>query len=374
MRVFVSSLMRGEFAEFRDAAVNAIEALDCEPVRAEDYSASPSSPQVACLAGVRSCDVVVLIMGSEYGDVQESGLSATHEEYREARDASRHVLAFVEGGIDPAGEQAAFIEEVRDWAQGQNTDSFHGAAELQKKVARGLNRLLRAEAAAPMDDDELAGRASALLPEHSWSGRPLLAVAVAGGPNCSVVRPGQLEGEEILRFLQAEAHGGPHPILSYSSPTETSVRGDTVCLDQRDTGAAVSLSETGSIVAVQPAGELDRQAAAVPAIIVEDVVSRICGALRLAGRILDHVDPQHRISSVAVAAGALGAGFMPWRTRDEHDRSPQSATMSIHGHDRAEALLSPPTRTRASLQRDAEHMAEDLAVRLRRAAGESPYL
>lgn len=65
VRIFVSSLMSGAFGPRRDAASGAIAMLGYQPVRAEDYPASPTSAQVACLAGVRSADAVV-VLGSQY--------------------------------------------------------------------------------------------------------------------------------------------------------------------------------------------------------------------------------------------------------------------------------------------------------------------
>ena len=70
---------------YREAAAQAIRTLDHEPRMAEDYGASPGSPQETCLRGVRNADATVLLLGTRYGARQESGLSATHEEYREAR-------------------------------------------------------------------------------------------------------------------------------------------------------------------------------------------------------------------------------------------------------------------------------------------------
>ena len=115
VRVFVSSLMSGDFDTLRDAACDAISLLGYEALRAEDYVASPTSAQVACLAGVRSADAVVLILGSQYGVPQASGLSATHEEYREARETSRPVFAFIAADAQRTPAQAEFIREVRDW-------------------------------------------------------------------------------------------------------------------------------------------------------------------------------------------------------------------------------------------------------------------
>src|SRR3954466_7233563 len=84
MKVFISSLIRGLEA-FREAAASGITTLGHRPVRAEDFGAAPDTPQQACLAGVRDADALVLIVTATYGHVQASRLSATHEEYREAR-------------------------------------------------------------------------------------------------------------------------------------------------------------------------------------------------------------------------------------------------------------------------------------------------
>ena len=52
MKVFVSSVIGG-FETFREAASDAVRSLGYEVIRAEDFGASPTSPQEACLASVR---------------------------------------------------------------------------------------------------------------------------------------------------------------------------------------------------------------------------------------------------------------------------------------------------------------------------------
>ena len=79
--IFVSSLMSGAFGWLRDAASGTLAMLGYRPVRAVDYPASPASAQVACLAGVRSADAVVVILGSRYGFLRVSGLSAIRQVY-----------------------------------------------------------------------------------------------------------------------------------------------------------------------------------------------------------------------------------------------------------------------------------------------------
>src|SRR5881394_3744465 len=104
MNVFISSLIR-DMGPFRAAARRSVEALGHRPLLAEDFGAVAGSPQIVCLTGLRQADVVVLVLGEAYGAKQPSGLSATHEEYREAR-GKKPVLAFVQRGIHPDADQA----------------------------------------------------------------------------------------------------------------------------------------------------------------------------------------------------------------------------------------------------------------------------
>ena len=78
-----------------------------------EAAASPDSPQAACLGEVENSDVMVLLMGARYGDVQQSGRSATHEEWVHARSIRKKVLVFVEKVKYREPEQQAFVERVR---------------------------------------------------------------------------------------------------------------------------------------------------------------------------------------------------------------------------------------------------------------------
>ena len=82
-----------------------------------DFPASAETPQQACLDGVRQSDLVVFLLSSAYGQLQTSGLSATHEEYIEARE-TKPVLVFLHDGVELEPEQKNFIQQVRDWSGG----------------------------------------------------------------------------------------------------------------------------------------------------------------------------------------------------------------------------------------------------------------
>ena len=63
--------MGGAFGPLREATSGDIAMLGDKPARAEDCPASPTNARAARLAGVRSADVVALILGSQYGRIRE---------------------------------------------------------------------------------------------------------------------------------------------------------------------------------------------------------------------------------------------------------------------------------------------------------------
>ena len=202
MKVFVSSLISG-LEPIRRAARAAVTALGHQPVMAEDFGAKASSPQVACLDSLRQSDVVVLILGDRYGAVRPSGLSATHEEYHEAR-GRKPVLAFVQEGVTPESAQAAFISEVQSWEGGLFRAGFSGPDDLQSAIIRALHEWQLANAVGPLDPSELLARALAPMPREQrgyFTGTTSLIVSIAGGPTQSILRPAEVEDSALADAL-----------------------------------------------------------------------------------------------------------------------------------------------------------------------------
>lgn len=110
---------------------------------------------------IRDCDLVVLLVGERYGLLQPSGVSATHEEYREARPRIP-VLVLVESGMTPESAQQAFLDEVRTWAAGHFLASYSTAEELRTVLARALHDHALARSAGPVDEAEPIGGGSAV--------------------------------------------------------------------------------------------------------------------------------------------------------------------------------------------------------------------
>jgi hypothetical protein len=363
VKVFVSSVISG-YEDYRAAVGEAIETFGHEVVRAEGFAASPSTPQQACLAAARDADLVVVLVGPSYGAVQASGLSATHEEYREARERTP-TLIFVQSNVDRDEEQQRFLDEVQEWSTGRFRESYDTPEALKAVVLRGIHDFQLAMSAGPVDETEMVARARAVLPRrHGFGGDAVLMLAVAGGPRQQVLRPAELEDASLWRDIQREALFGDHSVLVSSEGTTVSVKGDALVLEQRV--ASVAVDQLGTVLIVQPARVVgDRGVTELPAVIEEDVVAAIGRALRFVGWVLDRTDPLRRVTDVTVVGLLAGAGYMPWRSRAEHAASPTSGTMG-RGGDEVVVGLTPARRHRQALIHDPDRIAEDLVVLLRR--------
>lgn len=368
MKVFISSLIAG-FEPMRAAARSAVVTLRHEPVMAEDFGAAPHSPQIACLNGLRSSDVVVLVLGDRYGTVQgTSGLSATHEEYREAR-GRKPVIAFVQEGGDPDAQQRAFITEVQGWEGGLFRGGFREPSELQAGVTRALHDYELATAVAPTDPEALVARATELLPRangNGSSGTPRLHLSIVGGPLQKVLRPVQIEDASLEEWLHQAALFGEARVFDRAAGVRAGVDHAALVLEQ-ERGARVQLDEEGAILlrlpVNQPRTRDGRGFGGLSFLIEETVQQRIATGLAFAGAILERIDPTQRLTRVAIAAQIEGAEHLGWRTQAEHNASPNSGTVSMgFGQDRPPVTVC---QSRAALRLNTVPLIEDLLVPLR---------
>ena len=148
MRVFISSVRRG-LEEERDALPGLISAIGHTPVRFEDFTAQTVPSREACLEGVKSSDVYLLLVGPHYGHVfEDTGQSATHDEWMAATAAGMPRVVYRKSGVQLDADQAAFVAGIEDYGAGVFRDSFSSTAELQTKVAAKIREL--AETSGPL--------------------------------------------------------------------------------------------------------------------------------------------------------------------------------------------------------------------------------
>jgi len=368
MKVFVSSLIGG-YELLRQAARDAITSLGHEPVMAEDLRAQPNSPQIACLQGLRSADLVVLILVDRYGAPQPgSGASPTHEEYLEARGA-KPILLFVQEGVDPEPRQVEFLREAQGWQGGLFREGFQGPDQLRLLITRAIHRYELSHAAAPLDVRALRQDAEAMLDERRRDRQqdgPFLRLAIAAGPSRQLLRPAELEGEALADAIQQRAMFGSPRLFERELGVERGLDDDALVL-QQEGGGRISLKESGYIDLKLP---LERRSARghgygglMLAIIEESVVRELANGIAFSAWLLDHVDATQRITHVAMAAKIEAPDHLGWRTQAEQDASPNSGTMHMGSAPDRAAVLDRP---RAALKFDATRLAEDLMVPLRR--------
>ena len=350
----------------RGAARAAIQTLRHEPLMAEDFAAQSDSPQIACLRGVRECDLVVLILGARYGAVQgSSGLSPTHEEYLEAQ-GKKPILAFVQNGVAREGKQTALLSAVEAWQSGLFRSGFDDVNDLQSKVIRAIHEYQLAHAAAPLDVSLLEQKSIQLLAIRSrreGGGTPLLRLAMVGGPVQQILRPAKLESALLKESLHQHALFGEDRLFDPSAGVADGIDDAALFLEQRGR-SRIQLDEQGSLLFRQPVDQTKsrERSGFMLGLIEETVLDQLNRVIGYASWVLDQIDSTQRLMHVGVAAAIDGSDYIGWRTQAEQDASPNA------GHIHTGGLRAPicVNRPRAVIRLGRQEFAEDLMVRLRR--------
>lgn len=202
-RVFISSMIAG-FAEYRQAAKEAIELMGHKPIMSEQLGARPYSSEIACTTEVEKADVYLLVMGEKYGFETEAGLSVTHVEFRAARDANKPILSFVQNS-PTEGKQTSFRQEVEDFHSGLFRGKFATPGELKDGLVKALHELEIVEGA--ISTEEFKARCEAAIEKLSrsnWEGKPRLDVMFLPNP----------ERQTDIVALEAKLDGYFHRLAS----------------------------------------------------------------------------------------------------------------------------------------------------------------
>lgn len=139
MNVFISSVVRN-FEQYRAVAKKAVTLLGHMPVMCEEFGARPYSSQEACMTEVDQADVVVLILGADFGFTTSTGESVTQQEFRRAKAGGKPVLAFLED-VEVEGPQRNFRSEVSDYVDGLFRATFTDEHDLSDGIVRALSQL-----------------------------------------------------------------------------------------------------------------------------------------------------------------------------------------------------------------------------------------
>jgi hypothetical protein len=365
MKVFISSIISG-MEPFRAAAREAIEQLGHTAVLAGDFGAQPRSPQIACLDGLRQSALTILIIGERNCAKQYSGISATHEEFREARDR-RPILAFFQEGVSHDTEQAAFVKEAGAWEKGLFREGFTTAEQLKAQITRRVHQWEVANAAGPIDDGDMLDRALKLLPkvdDRNNRGNNFVTLAIAAGPRQALLRPAQLENGSFKKEIQKAALFGASPIFGPEEKTIVSIRDDALELSQGDNRGTFTLDGEGCLIFKLPVNSDSHFGGMI--VIEEDVADALKNALSFAVEIWDTIDATQRISHAAFACSLLSGNYGVWRTRAEQAASPDRYSIDSSNGERKPIHLNPATRVRSAVSYQRDEIVDDFITLLRR--------
>ena len=369
MRVFVSSVIGG-MEPHRAAVSDAVASLGYAVIRSEDFGASTDTPRRACLQAARTADLTIVLLGANYGQPQSSGLSATHEEFREACDHGT-VAVLVQSDMDPEPRQREFVREARDWATGRLTDTFSDASDLRSKVTMLLHQHALRQQSGPVEPSELLERARLWLPRHRQHSPPRLHVIVTGGPRQELIPPSKLDDQQFSGPILQQALFGTEPVFTPGHGTRTVLERGHLRLEQD--GATIALVEDGTVVVSVPAMRRDREIRmALPALIEDDIRSALTAALGFTAWFLGEVDSLRRLSHIVVLGAIEGGSVHGWRTRAEHAANPHQMTMSMHQRDLVVVPEAPVVRPRSYLTSNRDQLVDDLLARLRREVRTTP--
>jgi predicted HTH transcriptional regulator len=161
VRIFVSSVQK-ELEDERLIVQNLINtdpflSAHSIPVLYEFEPASPDRALEGCLKTLNTCQIYLLIVGVQYGNLV-GDLSITHAEYRRAKGKKLPVLAFIKGDRNLRREPGtdALLKELD--ADGPKYKRFGNVIELQKEVRAALVKHLkdRYGIVPSSDEDEIA--------------------------------------------------------------------------------------------------------------------------------------------------------------------------------------------------------------------------
>ena len=295
------------YGNVREAAARAIEEAGCEPVLAERFPAGTVSPRTACLDAVASCEGIILILGTRYGEDTAAGMSATEEEYREAVRLKKHIFVFLER-VEREPRQQEFIGEVEDYIDGHWRKSFSDPKGLTDLVREALREAQPMVGSGSVEGGARERIGNAMAESPGTVETIVWAQAAWTTPRDEeVLDPTRFMDKSFQREVLRLAHEGDPSLFDYSQSKETDFGASRLRISQtggsnrwRETRdlVVIALYENGTLsVALNVTGLVTREPADLGDLYRVDPTTlggRLEQAWTFAYRWWEHIDPYHR--------------------------------------------------------------------------------
>lgn len=154
--VFVSSVMGRDLDATRAAVAEAAAAFGSRVSIFERFGGRDDDPEQAYIAEVAGSTIYVGLLSDRYGAQHESGFSATHLEFLEARKRRLRLCVFNDRNASMEGHQKSFLDEVRRF---HTTGSYTSPESAAAGVVDRLRQIAAEEIAPWVLIGDLAVRA-----------------------------------------------------------------------------------------------------------------------------------------------------------------------------------------------------------------------
>jgi hypothetical protein len=333
-RVFVSSVMQ-DFTDCREAARRSIVAAGGEPVMAEDFLIATASPRNACLDGVASSDVCVVVVGNRGGWMAPSGKLVVEEEYEEAKRRHKIVAVYVQNSARDADAER-LVKALSDYVSGHFRATFHDCGDLERVLRDKLPAIL-----APLDlpmtrIDVLDAK---LRQPYAVQHETTLRLAIVPEREEEVIDKLMIGTSEFVEDVLAIAHRRNVKLFDYRNAKSNRLEGNVLVIEEhsasRYSGAPairrIEVSPDGLLVidavvsfSSASSGDLGGMTATF-FLLKNDVVAALSGAFSFTAELFDKIDVYKRHQRFHYGAVVTGVGF---RSLVEHAERRSSYSMA----------------------------------------------
>ena len=310
-RVFVSSVME-QYSECREAARRAIEAVEAEPVMAEDFPSRGASSRNACLDAVASCDVFLMIIGTRGGWRAPSGRLVVEEECDEARRLNKIISAYIQR-VERDSDAQTLVEEISDYVTGHYRISFSTCTDLEGVMNDRLREVLQPLRLPVMDPNDATRRAGEC---REVQGETTVRLVLAPERLEEIIDRIEIGEKEFEERVQRITHATR--FFNYRSAKSVSLRQDTLVIEQaasrRDADRCMEIEATGiltfdAVVSARGDDPIESGLGYMYTLVRGDVAAALDAAFHSAGRLYAEIDAYLRHQRFNYAAAFCGIGF-----------------------------------------------------------------
>jgi hypothetical protein len=210
------------------------------------------SSRNACLDGVASCDIHIVIVGNRGGFTSPSGKLIVEEEYEEALRKKLYILAFVQD-VKHDKEADCFISKVSDYVDGLFRQTFTIPFSLRCAVTKSLEPIIQQYSSLETDVGVIEEK---LKDPYKIDNQTSLRFILVPERIGEIIDPVSLGSQELKQQLFEIGHASNVGLFSYEKPKRHEIGINEIVILQSDEGTypdsvdevRLELTTTGAII------------------------------------------------------------------------------------------------------------------------------